>query len=459
MEFRVQDEDIRAFADAPFDRLRAGRTRRGKGLTTAPRNKTITPMTTRTHRAALASALLLASSFTFAADPKFKKITLSNDFFSEGATVGDFNKDGKPDYVAGQVWVEGPDFTKKHEFAKPQKTDPHGYSKNFFAFVYDFNADGWDDVLIVGFPGEDASWYQNPGKQTSGDKDAPWQRHKVFDMVDDESPQWGDITGDGKPEIICASEGTNPQGGRLGYVTPDWSDTTKPWKFHPITPHDKRYQRFTHGLGWGDVNGDGRADLLEASGWWEQPASLDGDPVWKKHEQNFGGGGAQMYVYDVDGDGTNDVITSIHAHGYGLAWFAGKKGSDGQVTFTRHDILPEKPKEKGVGGVQFSELHAVDLYDMNGDGLKDIVTGKRWWAHGPDGDADANGPAVLYWFELKRAGNKVEWVPHQIDNDSGVGTQIVACDLNGDKLGDVVVGNKKGQFILIQEHRGTADAR
>jgi hypothetical protein len=416
-------------------------------------------MTTRTHRAAVASALLLASSLSLAADPKFKKITLSNDFFSEGATVGDFNKDGKLDYVAGQVWVEGPDFTKKHEFATPQKVNPLEYSRNFFAFVYDFNKDGWDDVLIIGFPGEDASWYQNPGKQSSGDTDAPWQRHKVFGMVDDESPQWGDLTGDGKPEIICVSEGTDPQGGRLGYATPDWSDTTKPWKFHAISPRDKRYQRFTHGLGWGDVNGDGRADMLEASGWWEQPASLDGDPVWKKHEQNFGGGGAQMYTYDVDGDGDNDVITSIHAHGYGLSWFENKKGPDGQITFERHDIIPEDPNQKGVGGVQFSQLHAVDLYDMNGDGLKDIVTGKRRWAHGNHGDPDPNGAPVLYWFELKRQGNKVEWVAHLIDNDSGVGTQIVACDVNGDKLGDVVVGNKRGQFILIQEPHSTADAR
>jgi hypothetical protein len=415
-------------------------------------------MTTRYHRAALASALLLVCSVGFAADPKFKKITLSNDFFSEGANTGDFNHDGKPDYVAGQVWVEGPDFSRTHEFATPQKVNPLEYSKNFFAFAYDFNKDGWDDVLIYGFPGEDASWYENPGSKSRG-KDLAWERHKVFDMVDDESPQWGDLTGDGKPEIICASEGTDPQGGRLGYATPDWSDPTKPWKFHPISQHDKRYQRFTHGLGWGDVNGDGRADILEASGWWEQPASLEGDPVWKKHEQNFGGGGAQMYVYDVDGDGDNDVITSIHAHGYGLAWFESKKSSDGTVAFDRHDILPEDPNEKGVGGVQFSQLHAVDLYDMNGDGVKDVVTGMRRWAHGNHGDPDPNGAPVLYWFELKRAAGKVEWVAHLIDTDSGVGTQIVACDLNGDKLGDVVVGNKKGQFILIQQPPGTAAAR
>lgn len=418
-------------------------------------------MTTRTNPriflAAVALTVLLASSFSFAADPKFTKITISNEFFSEGAHTGDFNKDGKPDYVAGQVWVEGPDFKKKHEYASPVKVNPREYSKNFFAFVQDFNRDGWDDILIYGFPGEDASWYQNP----QGKSEGPWQRHKVFGMVDNESPQWGDLTGDGKPEIVFHSEGTNPEGGRIGYAAPDWADPTKPWTFHPISPRDKRFQRFTHGLGFGDVNGDGKADLLESTGWWEQPASLEGDPIWKKHAQDFGRGGAQMYAYDVDADGDHDVITSIHAHGYGLAWFENAKDAAGKISFTRHDILPERPDVKGVGGVQFSQLHAVDLYDMNNDGVKDIVTGKRWWAHGPAGDAEPNAPAVLYWFELKRAGagGKPEFIPHLIDSDSGVGTQVVACDLNGDKLGDVVVGNKKGQFVLIQQPAGTAAAR
>lgn len=418
-------------------------------------------MTTRTNPrtflAALALEALLASSFSFAADPKFTKITVSNEFFSEGAHTGDFNKDGKPDYVAGQVWVEGPDFKTKHEYASPVKVNPRDYSKNFFAFVQDFNSDGWDDILIYGFPGEDASWYQNP----QGKSDGAWQRHKVFGMVDNESPQWGDLTGDGKPEIVFHSEGTNPEGGRLGYATPDWADPTKPWTFHPISPRDKRFQRFTHGLGFGDVNGDGKADVLESTGWWEQPASLDGDPVWKKHPQDFGRGGAQMYAYDVDADGDHDVITSLQAHGYGLAWFENAKDAAGKISFTRHDILPERPDMKGAGGVQFSQLHAVDLYDMNNDGVKDLVTGKRWWAHGPTGDAEPNAPAVLYWFELKRAGagGKPEFIPHLIDNDSGVGTQVVACDLNGDKLGDVVVGNKKGQFVLIQKPAGTAAAR
>jgi hypothetical protein len=379
-------------------------------------------------------------------DIKWKKIKLSNKFFCEGASFGDFNHDGKMDIVSGPYWYEGPDFSpeKRRTYSTDTKPyDPKEYSKNFFAFTYDFNGDGWDDILIYGFPGEDASWYQNPGPQ-SNEKDAPWARHKVLDVVDNESPTFTDIDGDGRPDIVCNN------GGYLGYATADWKDPAKPWTFHKIS-EKKGWQRFTHGLGYGDVNGDGKPDLLLHEGWWEQPASLQGDPEWKFHKADFGPGGAQMYVYDVNGDGKNDVITSLQAHGYGLAWFEQK--SDGN--FERHLIIGDKP-EQNPYGVKFSQLHAVDLIDIDGDGLKDIVTGKRYWAHGAAGDQEPGAPAVVYWFQLVRktgpdGAKTAEFVPHLIDDDSGVGTQVVAGDVNGDKRPDIVVGNKKGTFVLLQQ--------
>ena len=409
-------------------------------------------MTTRTTRAAFATALL-ACSVSFAADsatsPKFKKITLTKEFFSEGACVGDFNKDNQLDFAAGGSWYEGPDFQKKHEYYKPVPVDPKGYSTNFVAYTYDFNNDAWVDILIIGFPGQETAWYENPQN-----KDGHWKRHVAAKMTDNESPTFGDLTGDAKPELIFHTRG------QLGWAEPDWKEPTKEWTFHKASPRDQRFHKFTHGLGYGDVNGDGKLDLLEARGWWEQPASLEGDPEWKFHAQEFASqnnGGAQMYAYDVDGDGDGDVISSLAAHGYGLAWFENKKEGS-EIKFQQHLILSPRQGEK-IQDVQFSQLHAIDLYDMDGDGKKDIVTGKRWWAHGPQGDAEPNAAAVVYWFKHTPDGKEHKFVPHLIDDDSGVGTQVMACDINGDKKGDVVVGNKKGQFILIQQPQGTADAR
>ena len=171
-------------------------------------------------------------------------------------------------------------------------------------------------------------------------------------------------------------------------------------------------------MGVGDVNGDGRMDMMAKEGWWEQPSSLGGDPEWAFHPVAFSpGGGAQMYAYDVDGDGDNDVITSLAAHGYGLAWYEHIPTPEG-ITFNAHTVMNKEDHENRYG-VHFSQLHAIDLIDMNGDGLKDIVTGKRFWAHGPNGDAEPNAPAVLYWFELTRSKEGVDFVPHLIDEDSG----------------------------------------
>lgn len=369
----------------------------------------------------------------------FRKITLTREFYSESAHFGDINRDGQMDVVAGPFWYAGPDFTDRHEFMPAQAHDPKGYSANFVAFTHDMNSDGWTDIIIVGFPGEATNWYENPQGKTGH-----WPRHVAFDITDNESPTFGDVTGDGKPELVFHTAQ------RLGYAEPNWDDPTQPWKFHPVSAIGG-WQKYTHGFGFGDVNNDGRTDLMLREGWWEQPAA-DAETPWKHHAVNFGDGGAQMYTYDVDGDGDNDVITSLQAHGYGLAWFESHPQPDGQIEFKRHLIVGSSPAENPYG-VKFSQLHAVELMDINGDGLKDIVTGKRFWAHGPKGDAEPNAPAVLYWFELRRDGDKVEFTPHRVDDDSGVGTQVVAGDVSGDGLPDIVVGNKKGAFVFVQENK------
>ncbi len=402
-------------------------------------------------RTVLAFAAIAASSASHLAaqqpPPAFATQQLSDQFLCEGASFGDFNRDGKGDVVSGPYWYEGPDFAKRHEIADPVAYDPLGYSKNFFAFPFDFDRDGWLDLFFVGFPGERAWWAQNPKGE-----ERRWVEHDVFATVDNESPAFTDVTGDGQPELVCIS------GGRWGYATFDAKEPAKPWTFHAASP-DLGLQRFTHGLGLGDLNGDGKPDLLERTGWWEQPKSLAGDPLWTRHDFLFsaGHGGAQMLVDDVDGDGDADVISSLNAHEWGLSWFEQVKDANAAITFLEHRLM-NSPTDPHPKDVCFSELHALAQADIDGDGLKDFVTGKRFWAHGPTGSPGAGDPAVLYWWQLVRttAGGSAgqsgaaTFEPHLIDDASGVGVQVVAGDLNGDGKCDVVVGNKKGTFVHLQ---------
>jgi putative membrane-bound dehydrogenase-like protein len=417
--------------------------------------------------------LLAASSLHAATQITWKRQQLHGDFYSEGAAIGDINGDGKPDVVAGPFWWEGPAFEKKHAYYEPKIFSINGYSDNFFAYVHDFDADKRNDILILGFPGKEARLYLNPG--THDDK--PWPMHIVADVVDNESPVFTDITGDGKPEIVCST------GGRFGWFAPTWDNPAQKWPFIPATD-DLKVAKFTHGLGVGDVNGDGKLDLLEARRWWENT----GITISNNHgpevpspfiQHNFAagvGGGAQMFAYDFDGNGTNDVFTSLAAHRYGVAVFLQNKQTRGisldvisQVrvspdgkeipeapkdvsgpNWTRVMLASEQPQDNDYG-IVFSQPHAAFLADIDGDGVQDIVTGKRYWAHNGH-DPDERGHRVIYWYQTKRDGKGgVDFVPHLIDSNTGVGVDVQVGDVNGDKLPDIVVGNKAGVFILTQE--------
>lgn len=426
----------------------------------------------KSHPLPLAVAVF-ASVSAFAAQPmlhSFKKQHLEVFYWGEGAALGDVNRDGKPDAIYGPYWFEGPDFIRRHEIYPPAKTTTvkeadgadrtfpgweggfgkkNGYSNdNFFAFVHDLNGDGWNDVLTYGLPHTPAYLYVNPAG-----KPGHWQRHTVLDHVDNESPTFTDLTGDGRPEIVCINEGN------FGYASPDWRNPGAKWKFTPISAGGK-WQRYTHGLGVGDLNGDGRLDVLFKDGWFEQPASLAGDPVWRKHDYFFAPASAQMFVYDVNGDGRVDVVSALAAHGFGFAWYEQlpEKTAAGSPDFKPHIFMNKEPRENRYG-VTFSEIHAVELVDVDGDGLKDIVTGKCFWAHGPTGSPEANAPAVLYWFRLVRRGDgTVDWVPNLIDDNSGVGRQVGLGDVNGDGRPDIVIGNKKGAFVFTNEARAVTRA-
>ncbi|MGJ8696289.1 MAG: PVC-type heme-binding CxxCH protein [Verrucomicrobiaceae bacterium] len=360
---------------------------------------------------------------------------LVGEFYAEGAGVGDVDGDGAVDLVYGPWWLKGPGFGEKRRYTKGEPfVGERGYSDHFFSFVRDFDGDGRSDLLVFGFPGKEARLYVNPGGESE-----EWPMFVVATEVANEAPYFADLIAGGHEEIVCA------RSGEYGFYKAG-EDVTKPWAWHAVSGKGEAATPFGHGLGVGDVNGDGRLDVVEKMSWYEQP--VDGG-AWTRHAWEivpYGGGGAQILVHDFDGDGDGDVVSSFNAHGHGLGWFEQLEGG----RFERHHLMGKSSTE-GAYGVAFSQLHALEKADVDGDGRMDFVTGKRYLAHQGKDVGGLEAP-VLYWFRnTVGADGELEFVPHLIDDDSGVGVGLPVADLNGDGTLDVVTANKKGLIVHLQQ--------
>ncbi len=388
--------------------------------------------------ALLFPAAALITVFAAAPPPSaaWPKRVVAGEFVTEGLSVGDIDGDGHQDLVAGHIWFKGPDFKTATRFRPGRPSPVKAYQEDsFLSWVDDLDGDGRNDILMASHPGKNLTLYLNPGPE-GGD----WPAHRVMEEAATECPAWVDLDGDGKKEFVCMRRGC------FGYAKVDWNDVTKPWKFHAVSGQLAQTP-YIHGLGVGDLNGDGRADIIEKDGWFEQPAEAGGE--WKRHPFPFAGpGGAQMLVFDADLDGDNDVITSIDGHGYGLFWYENRR-ENGKVTFTAHEILPTDGSKTSPAGLQFSQLHALDAADFDGDGRMDFVTGKRYYAHNGN-DPGAEDPALTCVFHNRKTADGIAWESVVVDNDSGVGCQVAATDLNRDGKPDIAVGSKKGVITLIR---------
>ena len=377
---------------------------------------------------------------------KFRKQQLSDFYYSWSSGAADFNHDGILDIVSGPYIYYGPDYTKSREMYLAETVNPSTKfaSDAWMDFPADFTGDGWADVVTVSYGAGNGGvfLYVNPKGE-----ERRWEKYKVVDDVQSEIAVMRDVDGDGKPEIVYMG------GGQVRYAKPDPANPTGPWIVHNVS--EKGYGT-AHGIGVGDINGDGRMDILNAYGWWEQPAPGNNQETWTYHPEAFGRygrgimGGSVMAVYDVNGDGLNDVVSVLNPHGWGMAWFEQKRDAQGNISFVKHMIMDDF-STKNAGGVVFSEPHGTTYADVDGDGIPDFIVGKRYWSHLDTYlDPDPYGQPVLYVYKTVRnpkAPGGAEFVPELIDSHTGVGSDVLAIDLNKDGAMDIITASRFGTFI------------
>jgi hypothetical protein len=262
-----------------------------------------------------------------------------------------------------------------------------------------------------------------------------------------------DVEGDGDTDIITVS------GSALVWWE-NLDDQGTEWTAHVVDPSYSG----AYGLCSGDIDGDGDADLIDSSAlmltWWENEDGSGGE--WTLHTIDPSQNGiACICIDDVNGDGYPDVLGAAmasnaitwweNADGLGTAWIEhtvdGSFGTARSVYCDDMDLDGDRDilgaalgddtiswweNTDGVGGVWIE--HPVDTdvstpwsacsFDCEGDGDLDVL------------GASFNGSSIFCWENADGAGTV--WTRHTVDSDLFGPNCVIAEDLDGDGLKDVL---------------------
>ncbi|RFS20196.1 VCBS repeat-containing protein [Chitinophaga silvatica] len=363
----------------------------------------------------LCSAISLNAQNSTQGVMKFEKQIISAESY-ESVAVFDVNNDGKLDLVSGAYWYEGPAFFRRH-YIGPVKQYGE-YWDDFSTIPFDVNNDGKVDIITGGWFGKTLVWKENPG----GDKE--WKIHEIATPGNIETTRAFDLDGDGVVEIIP----NTPNDPLIIYKHDSTSQT-----FIPIKISDRKSG---HGLGFGDINGDGRTDIVVPEGWFEAPKKPF-EEKWTFHAAfNLGTVSVPVIVADVNNDGLNDLIVG-QGHDYGLDWYEQRKNNKtGNSSWIRHAIDPYN-----------SQYHTMLWEDIDNDGAPELITGKRYRAHNDHdpGSADLCG---IYYFKWNKESFSKQIVSY---GTKGVGLYFVTADLTGSGRKDIIVAGKDGLCVFYNK--------
>jgi len=343
---------------------------------------------------------------------------------SEGCTVTDINRDGRLDITCGAYWYEAPDWTR-HPLREVAIEGE--YASNYGEYAMDVNRDGWPDIISGGWFTPIMSWFEHPG----GDNlDQLWKQHVIAeDLSSTEGILLRDIDCDGRPDILVNRYDDTQPVAYFAYVGLDKSESG--FERRVIGTEGRG-----HGGGTGDINGDGRDDVLTPGGWYECPLR-PATQSWTFHG-NFKAPHSciPFLVDDFNQDGLADIVWG-HAHDFGLYWLEQTRDSAGRQAWIEHTI-----------DSTFSQIHCPILVDLDGDGTRDIVAGKRYRGHN-GADPGAMEPLCIFWYKVVK-GADPQFVKHIVSYDDNVGmgmnTQVVDVDHDGDL--DLVAPGKTGLYFI-----------
>jgi hypothetical protein len=375
----------------------------------------------------IGSLLLFFMAITFIASiaptptPRFNRYFVAAESY-ESVGVFDVDKNDTLDIVSGDFWYEGPHFRRRHLIGNEPRKDQ--YYDDFSTIPLDVNGDGYMDFVTGGWFDQTLRWVENPG---ASNKKSTWPLHEIGKVGNVETTRAWDIDGDGVLDIV-----PNNPNHPLKYVK-----LTSPGVFKTVTVAPKQ----GHGLGFGDINGDGRGDLIVSDGWLEAPENRDSGP-WTLHKEfELGTASVPIIVTDVNGDKLNDLIVG-QGHSYGIHWYEQVRNTQGQRNWTKH-LIDDKN----------SQYHCLEWTDITGDGRPDLVTGKRYRAHN-DGDPGCYDPVGLYYFTWDTA--RKQFVKHEIAYGpagvgKGTGIYFAIADLHKNGRKDIIVAGKDGLVVFFNE--------
>jgi hypothetical protein len=478
---------------------------------------------------------------------KYTKVVIHNQFLAESCSIGDYNGDGTPDISSGRIWYQGPDFKTQHPFRDGHGVLPSagaapelntGVSDDWADYPWDMDGDGDTDIINIaqcdvpedhsgtltgtggpqsataaGTPNKigivqvhaTAYWYENPGKAGLAG-DPKWTPHLMHSDIRMEQHEIVDMNGDGYPEVLgacrdCPVPVIAPAGNTKGYYQGDPKNPTAMWTYHQVSAH------FTfpfgnlgwmHGIGAGDINGDGKPDWMDRYGaylqqpggtWNLTPCTGKDTPAGCGFIQNGTAllpqgfsplgikdtvgniGPSHMFAVDMDKDGCTDVVAADWAHGHDIWLYLQQGAPNCNYSFKAYkwlgDSMKDKASDVALYGAGFTEPHAFNVYDMDNDGRPDVIAGKMRFAHPySQNDPDPDGTPYLYVFKNVATpdpnipGLPITLKPMLVDGDPtmasgtvgaglGIGRQFAVGHVNTDGIIDICVATKVGLAVYL----------